>query len=205
MDKEQDKGTNEGTEQDADGAGDGTTDRKEQNWREAIARHEKRAKVAEERLAKMLSEQDAAKRAAEEAKLDEVERLKRQLAEKDAAVQQAHAAVQRERRDNAVRVRALREGAHDADDVLAIAGAKVELDDDGTPSNLDEIFAALKEKKPHLFATVEQVDAKKVGTTPPPNGAPRRTGTKRMTRHAFEAMDAKQQSDFVLTGGVVHD
>ncbi|MGI8404971.1 MAG: hypothetical protein ACR2OE_09460, partial [Thermomicrobiales bacterium] len=71
-----------------------------------------------------------------------------------AAEERATAAEQQlrsERAERAVLAAATASYANDPDAILALALPKLDFDDDGRPSNVDAVFAALKKERPERF------------------------------------------------------
>lgn len=127
------------------------------------------------KLTKYEEEAAAAKKAAEEAQLSEIERAKKQLVDEQAK----HAAEVQQMRDRVVRYEVEKQagklGAKDPAIVARLVDNKeLELADDGTPTNAEEVLKKLLISAPFLFAeSAEQQKpaggAQQAPSTPPMN------------------------------------
>lgn len=112
------------------------------NAKEENARHSKKLSAYE----KAEKEAEAAKKAAEEAQLSEIERIKKQHTEAEARIKH----YQQQLVMAQVKLAAKDKNIVDPDLAALAIQDKLELDDDGMPTNLDKILDDLIKNKPYL-------------------------------------------------------
>src|SRR5260221_266201 len=141
------------------------------NAKEENARHSKKLSAYE----KAEKEAEAAKKAAEEAQLSEIERIKKQHTEAEARIKQ----YQQQLVMAQVKLAAKDKNIVDPDLAALAIQDKLELDENGMPTNLDKILDDLIKNKPYLV---------KVDASAPPATTPAQTANQR-TAPATPAMN----------------
>ena len=120
------------------------------NAREEVDRHRKKISAYE----KADSDRAAAKKAADDAQLTEIEKLKKEHAELQAKYEQESDAAFEQIVVNEIFRSATRAGAVDPDAVVHLIDWElIEVDDDGKLLNLDKLVATLLKDKPYLTGT----------------------------------------------------
>src|SRR5260221_658252 len=141
------------------------------NAKEENARHSKKLSAYE----KAEKEAEAAKKAAEEAQLSEIERIKKQHTEAEQRIKQ----YQQQLVMAQVKLAAKDKNIVDPDLAALAIQDKLELDENGMPTNLDKILDDLIKNKPYLV---------KVDASAPPDPTPAQTANQR-TAPATPAMN----------------
>lgn len=112
------------------------------------------AQAARERdaLAKQLDDLKAQQQRAHDEKLSEAEKLQKQIADLQSKVSESDAAARARIAKAAVKAAAASHGAHYPGDIPALVDlSKVDFDDDGEPTNADDLVEALTKSRPALF------------------------------------------------------
>lgn len=136
------------------------------NATEELKRHRSKLSVYE----KAEQEAEIARKAAEEAQLNELERAKKQAAE----LQAQHAAYKQQAQERIVRYEVERQAAKlgiidpEAAAILILSANELEYGEDGTPTNADKLLEKLLKNKPYLApAKPAEPPATPAQTTPP--------------------------------------
>lgn len=149
--------------------------RKEQNWREAIERHAKKADSAVKRAEKAEAALREFQESLEKQNMSEVERAKKEAADFKARAEQLEQARKQDRITYELRVAGLREGVQDPADLSLANLEGVGFDEEGNLTGVDDAVKQLKERKPYLFKVQET--PRQPGAMPP-NPGPRASAEK---------------------------